>query len=67
MVERAGIPVAAIVPLSDVADTDPETVRLRRMAAVEELRRRGERYRKLYGPVDAAALVRADRDHGHSV
>lgn len=67
VVERAGVPVAAIVPLSDVPAVDPEAIRRRRMAAVEELRRRGDQYRKLYGPVDAAALVREDRDHGHSV
>ena len=67
VVERAGVPVAAIVPLGDVPDADPEAIRRRRMAAVEELRRRGEQYRKLYGPVDAAALVREDRDHGHAV
>jgi prevent-host-death family protein len=67
VVERAGVPVAAIVPLADLADADPDVVRRRRIAALEELRRRGEQYRKLYGPVDAAALVREDRDHGHSV
>jgi hypothetical protein len=34
---------------------------------VEEVRRLGARFRKLYGPVDAVALIREDRDHGHSV
>jgi prevent-host-death family protein len=67
VVERAGIPVAAIVPLEDLRDADPEAVHRRRMAAIDELRRIGERNRKLYGRSDAAALVRADRDHGHSV
>jgi prevent-host-death family protein len=67
VVERAGVPVAAIVPLSALGDTDPEAAHERRMAAVERLVRFGERYRKLYGPTDAAALIREDRDHGHSV
>jgi prevent-host-death family protein len=67
VVERAGVPVAAIVPLADLADADPDVVRERRLAAVEQLRQFGDRYRKLYGPVDAAAIIRYERDHGHSV
>ena len=67
VVERAGVPVAAIVPLADLADADPEAVHARRLAAVEQLRQFGDRYRKLHGPVDAAALIRYERDHGHSV
>jgi prevent-host-death family protein len=66
VVERAGVPVAAIVPLADLAPHDPDAERQRRIAAVEEVRRLGARYRKLYGPVDAVALIREDRDHGHS-
>jgi prevent-host-death family protein len=66
VVERAGVPVAAIVPLEDLVHEDPDLVRARRLAAVAELRRRGARYRKLYGPIDAAAVVREDREHGHS-
>jgi prevent-host-death family protein len=65
IVERAGLPVAAIVPLADLEAMDPERVRTRRLAAVEQMRRMGERSRRLRGPVDAAALIRADRDHGH--
>lgn len=65
IVERAGLPVAAIVPLADLAASDPDQIRQRRLAAVEELARIGRRNRRLYGPVDAAALVREDRDHGH--
>lgn len=38
IVERAGMPVAAIVPLSDLEATDPEVIRARRMAAVDDLR-----------------------------
>lgn len=37
IVERAGLPVAAIVPLRDLEAMDPERVRERRLAAVDEL------------------------------
>lgn len=39
IVERAGRPVAAIVPLSDLDALDPAQVRARRLAAVELLAR----------------------------
>ena len=65
IVERAGQPVAAIVPLSDLDAVDPDRIRARRMAAVDELVRQGRRNRELYGSVDAAALIREERDHGH--
>jgi prevent-host-death family protein len=65
IVERAGVPVAAIVPLADLDERDVDRIRERRLAAVDELRRIGRRYRALHGPVDAAALIREDRDHGH--
>jgi prevent-host-death family protein len=41
IVERAGMPVAAIVPLRDLEAVDPERVRERRLAAVDELARIG--------------------------
>ena len=37
IVERAGQPVAAIVPLRDLEAVDPERIRERRQAAVREL------------------------------
>ncbi|MCJ7710053.1 MAG: type II toxin-antitoxin system Phd/YefM family antitoxin [Chloroflexi bacterium] len=37
VVERAGLPVAAIVPLRDLEAVDPQRVRERRLAAVDEL------------------------------
>ena len=37
IVERAGMPVAAIVPLRDVEGLDPERIRERRLAAVDQL------------------------------
>lgn len=65
IVERAGMPVAAIVPLRDLEHSDPERIRERRLAAVDRMTQLGRRYRKLFGPADAAALIREDRDHGH--
>ena len=37
IVERAGMPVAAIVPLRDLEALDPERIRERRLAAVDQL------------------------------
>ena len=37
IVERAGMPVAAIVPLADLEALDPERVRERRLAAIDQL------------------------------
>lgn len=39
VVERAGHPVAAIVPVSDLRGLDPAHIRARRLAAVEQLAR----------------------------
>lgn len=39
IVERAGQPVAAIVPLRDLDAVDPDRIRERRMAAVDRLLR----------------------------
>lgn len=38
IVERAGMPVAAIVPLADLEATDPTAIRARRLAAVDQIR-----------------------------
>ncbi len=65
VVERSGTPVAAIVPLADLAAVDPEKMRARRVAALDELRRMGAVFRERYGPIDAAAAVRAERDGAH--
>lgn len=65
VVERGGLPVAAIVPLSDLDHMDPDLVRERRLAAVERMAQIGARYREEHGIVDGAAWVREDRDHGH--
>ena len=65
IVERGGMPVAAIVPLADIDHMDPDKVRERWLAAVARMGEIGARYRQEHGPVDGAAWVREDRDHGH--
>ncbi len=65
VVERAGAPVAAIVPLGDLEAGDPEQVRARRLAAIEELHRIGMRTRRRLGASDSGALMREERDGGH--
>ena len=67
VVERAGHAVAAIVPLADLEATNPVNVRATRLAALDELLRFSRRDRERYGTFDAAAAIREDRDHGHSV
>ena len=39
VIERAGIPLAALVPLSDLADADPARTAERQLAALAEIRR----------------------------
>jgi hypothetical protein len=53
------------VPLSDLDHVDPDRIRERRLAAVERMALIGAQYREAHGPVDGAAWVREDRDHGH--
>jgi prevent-host-death family protein len=59
VIERAGHPIAAIVPLSDLALVDPDEKRKRQLDAIEEIRRRAKRYPL---SVDGAALIRQQRD-----
>ena len=69
VIERDRRPMAVLVPFShaNFADETDEQRRLRVDAALESLRRFGERMRLKYpeGP-DAVAAVRWDRDHGHT-
>ncbi len=63
IVERAGQPVAAIVPLRDLEQLDPARERERRHAALEDIRR----MRAAWGiaPMtneEIVASIRADRD-----
>jgi prevent-host-death family protein len=60
VIERAGQPVAALVPLSDLQDTSREARIRRRVEAIEEMQRLARRY-----PVsipDPAGLIRQMRE-----
>ncbi len=65
VVQRGGHAVAAIVPLGDLDAVDADKVRSQRRAALDDLRRMGSVFRERYGPIDAAAEIRADRESGH--
>jgi prevent-host-death family protein len=67
VVERAGRPIAAIVPVSDLDAFDPERIRQRQDEAFERLLKLAKRNARLGQPIDGAAVVRLDRDEGHSV
>jgi prevent-host-death family protein len=60
VIERAGQPIAALVPLADLALVDPERRKAARLAAIDAIvrlaRERGPRPQ-----VDAAKLVRDQR------
>lgn len=66
IVERAGHPVAAIVPLSDLEAHDPDLIRKRRLEALARIRRFREQLPP-GPPFDATAWIRADRDSGHKL
>lgn len=60
VIERAGQPIAALVPLSDLDALDPETRRERRLAALDGIRRRAAR--KPPPDQGASELIRRMRD-----
>lgn len=60
VIERAGQPVAAIVPLSDLALVDPERRRAARLAALDDIARHARRL-KVDPGFDAAAAIREGR------
>jgi prevent-host-death family protein len=64
VIERAGQPIAGLVPLADVLEHDPVLRTQRQIEALREAARLGRRFRVRYGPFeqDAAAIVRADRE-----
>jgi len=63
IVERAGMPVAAIVPLRDLEALDPERIRERRLAAVDQLvRMRAADPGPKPTTEEIVAWIRADRD-----
>lgn len=67
IIERAGHPVAAIVPLADLELVDPDLVRARQREAFERLMRLAKRAKRMGVPISGVDAIRADRDHGHSV
>jgi prevent-host-death family protein len=60
IIERAGQPVAALVPLSDLDLTDPEARRQRRLAALDDIRELARRSPMPSG-FDAVAAIRTQR------
>ncbi len=60
VVERAGQPLCALVPLTDVAQDDAARLRSERLAALTEIRRLARLYP--VEPVDPAALIARQRD-----
>lgn len=60
VIERAGQPVAALVPLADLAAMDPDRRRRERLAAIDEIRRAAKRW-PVSGLIDSAALIREQR------
>jgi len=61
VIERAGQPVAAIVPLSDLAAIDPERRKAEQLRALDDIARLARRYR-VDRSLDAADLIRRQRD-----
>lgn len=61
VIERAGQPIAAIVPLSDLALVDPERRKAERLAALDDIRRLA-RERPIELPEDPATLIRRMRE-----
>lgn len=61
VIVRAGQPIAALVPLTDLARLDPAERIAHRLAALSAIRRMAARVRDEHGPVDAAAAVRKGR------
>jgi prevent-host-death family protein len=60
VIERAGQPIAALVPLSDLAALDPERRRGDRLRAIEEVRRAAKGSRGL-APADIVEAIRGQR------
>ena len=61
IIERAGQPICAIVPLSDLEAVDPDRVKARRLQAIEDIRRLA-RERPFQLTEDPATMIRRMRD-----
>ena len=64
IIERAGHPIAGLVPLADLEAHDPEARKRRQLEAIQRMRRLARRVQRDYGPFekDAATVVREDRE-----
>lgn len=64
IIERAGQPVAALVPLSDLGAVDPDRRRAERLKAIDEIARYAKRHPRPVGfdPVEAIREQRRVRD-----
>lgn len=63
VIERAGFPIAAIVPLADLQAVDPEQVKARQLEAIRRIATRAKRLKAMGDPAfDATAWIRQDRD-----
>jgi prevent-host-death family protein len=60
VIERAGQPIAAIVPLSDLALVDPDRRKAERLAALDDIARHARRLKVVPG-FDAAKAIREQR------
>ena len=64
VIERAGQPVAALVPLADLALVDPDRRRALRLAAIDDVRQLARRrpFAPSFDPVDAIRVGRRSRE-----
>ena len=62
VIERAGTPIAALVPLGDLREVAPGRAAERQLAALDEIRRLVAEAPPAPAGWDAAAFVRGDRD-----
>lgn len=60
VIERAGQPIAALVPLADLELVDPERIKASRLAAIDEIERMARRY-PFTTNVDVERLMREQR------
>ena len=60
VIERAGQPIAALVPLSDLELVDPERRKAARLAAIDEIERMARRH-PFTTNLDVAQLIREQR------
>lgn len=67
IIERAGQPVAAIVPLADLALVDPERRQADRLKAIDEIAKMARRRRLLVDQDPAAMIGRMRRERDEQI